>query len=175
MASDTAPDSVDWEAVYWEQTPRLYNFFRYRTGDGDLAKDLTAKTMLRAWRYRHRYQADLGAFEAWLFQIARNVAKDSFAARQRQPLPLDAVPDVAAPLSVEREVQRRQQAEQLYRLIAQLPQTDQDLVALKYGAELTNRKIADLLNLSESNVGTRLHRLLTKLRRQWEMHHALPE
>jgi RNA polymerase sigma-70 factor (ECF subfamily) len=39
---------------------------------------------------------------------------------------------------------------------------------LKYGAGMNNREISKLTNLSETNVGTRLHRLVTKLRNQWE-------
>jgi RNA polymerase sigma-70 factor (ECF subfamily) len=39
---------------------------------------------------------------------------------------------------------------------------------MKYGAELTNRKIAELTGLSETNVGTILYRVVRKLRAQWE-------
>ena len=52
-------------------------------------------------------------------------------------------------------------------LLKQLPQREQELVALKYGAEATNRAIAELTGLSESNVGTILHRVVQTLRRDW--------
>lgn len=160
---------IDWEAIYWEQTPRLYNYFRYRTGDGELAQDLTAQTMTRAWRYRTRYEQNLGAFEAWLFQIARNVLHDFFRqAGKTQSVPLDYVEDIAAPLSVEREVEKRQDADRLYALLETLPPREQELVALKYGAGLTNRHIAQITDLSESNIGTILHRVVQKLRLEWE-------
>ncbi len=48
-------------------------------------------------------------------------------------------------------------------LLQQLPQREQDVIALKYGADMTNRAIADLTGLSESNVGTILHRTVSKL------------
>ena len=45
---------------------------------------------------------------------------------------------------------------------------ERELVSLKYGAGLTNRAIARLLGLTESNVGTILHRTVTRLRAGWD-------
>jgi len=59
----------------------------------------------------------------------------------------------------------------LRRLIAMLPEKDQELVALKYGAGLNNREIAGFLHLTESNVGTRLFRTVESLRKQMEANH----
>lgn len=160
---------TDWEAVYWEQAPRLYNYFRYRTGDGDIAQDLTAQTMTRAWRYRTRYEQNLGAFEAWLFQIARNVLNDFFRQESKACyVPLENAEKIAAPISIEREVEKRQDADRLYTLLDTLPPREQELIALKYGAGLTNRRIAQITELSESNIGTILHRVIQKLRLEWE-------
>ena len=49
-------------------------------------------------------------------------------------------------------------------LLTHLEARERELVALKYGAGLTNRAIAELTGLSESNVGTILHRVVTRLR-----------
>lgn len=68
----------DWDALYAQQLPRVYNFFRYRVGDGPVAEDLTSLTFEKAWRARHRYRRDLGGFGTWLYAIARNVAYDHF-------------------------------------------------------------------------------------------------
>ncbi|MCA9912618.1 MAG: sigma-70 family RNA polymerase sigma factor [Anaerolineae bacterium] len=169
MRKSSNTDAVDWETIYWEQLPRLYNFFRYRTGDSDTAQDLTAQTWMRAWRFREKYRRDLGAFEAWLFQIGRNIANDYLREQYRAPLSLEYLGTLPAEFSVEAEVQKKQDAQRLYYLLSQLPSHEQEIIALKYGAELTNRAIAAVLNLSESNVGTMLHRTIQKLRQQWEM------
>lgn len=159
---------VDWEAVYWEHTPRLYNFFRYRTGDGEIAQDLTSRTMMRAWRYRHSYRSDLGAFGAWLFQIARRVALDHLRETQNDPLPLYAAQQIPADASVEAALQKTLDAQRLHSLLKALPTREQEIISLKYGAEMTNREISRVLEMSESNVGTILHRTIHKLRQQWE-------
>ena len=54
------------------------------------------------------------------------------------------------------------------RLLAALPDRERELVALKYGAGLTNRAIARLTGLTESNVGTILHRAIVALRADWK-------
>src|SRR5688572_19950149 len=78
----------DWDALYAEQLPRVYNYFRYRVGRGPEAEDLTSITFEKAWRARHRYRRDRSAFGTWLFAVARNVAVDHYRRRRKQ-VPLE--------------------------------------------------------------------------------------
>ncbi len=158
---------VDWEAVYREHLPRVYNFFLYRFGDGPLAEDLTSATFEKAWRARHRYRRDLAAFSRWLFTIARRVATDYFR-EQRQTLSLEEVPHLSDGQVPEESLQHQADLARLQALLSHLSAREQELVALKYGGGLTNRAIAQLTGLSESNVGTILYRVVQKLRQQWE-------
>ncbi len=159
--------AVDWNAVYAEELPRIYNYFRYRVGDDAVAEDLTSTTFEKAWRNRRRYSEDLSAFSTWLFTIARNTAIDHFR-RHRETVSLDAIADPPGELGVESLVQRRSDVDRLTGLLRTLSPRDRELVAMKYGGDLTNRQIAALTGLSESNVGTILYRLVGKLREQWE-------
>jgi len=154
---------VDWESVYQAELPRIYNFFRYRVGDERLAEDLTAETFEKAWRNRQRYRRDLAAFSTWLFTIARHVAADHFR-RPHPEVPLEGAAAVSGGENVESLVQQRADFERLASLLSQLNERERDLVALKYGAGLTNRAIARLTRLSESNVGSLLHRVVQHLR-----------
>ena len=61
----------------------------------------------------------------------------------------------------------RSDIERLARLLERLPERERELIALKYGADMTNRSIARLTGLSESNVGTILHRTIQVLRAEW--------
>jgi RNA polymerase sigma-70 factor (ECF subfamily) len=58
-------------------------------------------------------------------------------------------------------------AARLAALLERLPERDRELLSLKYGADMTNRDIAAATGLSESNVGTILHRAVQTLRLQW--------
>jgi RNA polymerase sigma-70 factor (ECF subfamily) len=159
--------AVDWEAVYRDLLPRVYNFFRYRVSDSQQAEDLTAATFLKAWRARDQYSHDIGAFSTWLFSIARNVAIDYFRQR-RADFSLDGFHHLPADSTLEEAVERRSDAARLAALLARLPLLEQELIALKYGAELTNRAIATITGLSESNVGTMLYRIIRRLREEWD-------
>ena len=157
----------DWDALYAEQLPRIYNYFRYRVGRGPVAEDLTSATFEKAWRARHRYRRDLASFTTWLFTVARNVAVDHY--RQRRPhVPLEEAATVAGGPTPEELSEQRSDIEHLARLMARLPDRERELVALKYGAGLTNRAIARMTGLSESNVGTILHRTIQELRADWK-------
>jgi RNA polymerase sigma-70 factor (ECF subfamily) len=159
--------AVDWDTVYWDAMPRVYNFFRYRVGDDQLAEDLTAETFLRAWRARDRYASDVAAFSTWLFSIAHNLAVDHFR-RHKPTLSLDDLPDLPDGAAVEDVIRRRADSDRLNALLDRLAPRERELIALKYGAELTNRAIAQVTGMSESNVGTTLHRTIQRLRQQWD-------
>jgi RNA polymerase sigma-70 factor (ECF subfamily) len=156
----------DWDALYAEQLPRVYNFFRYRVGDGAVAEDLTSSTFEKAWVARHRYRRDRAGFCTWLLTIARNVAVDHYRA-QRPHVPLEHAANVSHGATPDELSERRSDFERLSRLLEELPARERELIALKYGAEMTNRAIAKVAGLSESNVGTILHRTIQALRAGW--------
>jgi RNA polymerase sigma-70 factor (ECF subfamily) len=157
---------VDWNAVYADQLPRVYNYFRFRVSRQADVEDLTARTLEKAWKARDQYRRDLAGFSTWLFGIARNVATDYLRA-MRVHLPLDAARDVAAASTPEEEAARGSDIARLALLTAHLPDRQRELLALKYGAAINNRLIARVTGLSESNVGTILQRTVEKLRSQW--------
>ena len=156
----------DWDSLYAAEMPRVYNFFRYRMGDGALAEDLTSITFEKAWRARHRYRRDLAAFSTWLFTIARNVAVDHYR-QQRTMVPLEEAGNLASGDTPEDLAEKRSDAARLAHLLTLLPEREQELMSLKYGAGLTNRAIAKATGLSESNVGTIVHRTVALLRAAW--------
>ncbi len=161
-----AATEADWDALYAEQLPRVYNFFRYRFGNDAVAEDLTSITFEKAWQARSRYRRDLGAFSTWLLTIARNVAVDHYR-RHRHHEPLEAAHAVSGGETPEELAERKSDIERLERLLGELPERERELVAFKYGAGMTNRAIARLTQLSESNVGTILHRTIQGLRADW--------
>ncbi|MCB8942344.1 MAG: sigma-70 family RNA polymerase sigma factor [Ardenticatenaceae bacterium] len=156
------PATVDWETVYQAQMPRIYNFLRYRLHDELVAEDLTAVTFEKAWRHRHSYQPHQAAFTTWLFTIARNAATDYLRRQQEHdPLPETAVSPTPTP---EETISHQQSLAFLHQLLADLPDREQEILALKYGAELSHRDIARQMGLTAVNVGIILYRTLRKLR-----------
>lgn len=161
-----ASEAIDWDGVYREQLPHVYNFFRYRVIDRATAEDLTSTTFEKAWRARHRYRRDRASVSTWLLAIARNVAIDHFR-RPRPELPLGET-EPAAGTTPEADALRLAEVRRLGALLAGLADRERELLALKFGAGATNRAIARLTGLSESNVGTILHRTIGTLRSAWD-------
>lgn len=157
---------ADWDAVYADQLPRIYNYFRFRLAADADVEDLAARVFEKAWSARARYRRDLAGFSTWLYRIAQNVGVDYLRSR-RAHAPLEAAIEVAAEHTPEGDHERVSDLARLAALTASLPERERELIALKYGAGLSNRAIAPLVGLSESNVGSILHRTVQALRSQW--------
>ena len=118
----------------------------------------------RAYRKRNRFDPERGEPRAWLFGIARNAALDELRRRGRQAElaaePAD-VDDRRRPR--ERRAQRAAPGASPPRWSAS-SRGERELIALKFFAGLANAEIAQVLGISESNAGTKLHRAMTKLR-----------
>jgi RNA polymerase sigma-70 factor, ECF subfamily len=163
----TSISEADFDEIYRLELPRIYNYFCYRVGNAAAAEDLTSETFEKAWRNRWRYRRDLAAFSTWLFTIARRVVQDHYR-RNHGNLPLEQAAELRTNENLEDLIEQHADLAQLSVLLARLADRERELVALKYGAGLTNRAIARLSGLSESNVGTILSRAVQRLRSEWE-------
>ena len=137
---------------------RVYAYVAYRIGDGTDAEDVTSATFERAIRYRHDFDSRQGEPVAWLIGIARRCISDHFANR---PIPVADVPETAAPGELATDSVARID---LRRAVGALAERDRELVALRYGADLTARQIGELFGLRTNTVEVALHRALQSLR-----------
>ena len=139
-------------------TLRDYAYVAYRIGDGPDAEDVTSEAFARALRYRESFDESKGDAVSWMIGIARRCIAAHFA--DREPTVAET-PDSAAPGSLADDALRRLE---LARAMATLPERDRELVALRYGADLTAKQIAELLGLRVNTVEVSLHRVLRRLR-----------
>jgi len=167
MSMTAAVEEIDWNSVVNNELPRLYNYFRYRLGDEGVAEDLTSVVLEKAWLKRHRYRKDRAAFSVWLFSIAKNEVIGYLRKRQVS-LPI-SMAEIASDETIEHSLEQSQDIQQLSHLLAGLSERERELISLKFGADLNNREISTVTELSESNVGTILSRALQKLREQWKV------
>jgi RNA polymerase sigma-70 factor, ECF subfamily len=137
---------------------RVYAYVAYRLGDGPDAEDVTSETFERALRYRASFDGARGEPAAWLIGIARRCIEDARVAR---PVPVANPPDGVAAGELAEDTVRRLD---LAAAIARLGDRDRELIALRYGADLTARQIAELLGLQTNGVEVALHRALDRLR-----------
>jgi RNA polymerase sigma-70 factor, ECF subfamily len=137
----------------------VYAFVAYRIGDGPDAEDVTGETFARALRYRDSYDADKGPPIGWLIGIARRCIADR--ALTRPVAELDESLDGAADGDLAGDVVRRLA---LRAAVAQLDEAGRELIALRFGADLTARQIAELTGKKTHAVEVALQRTLERLR-----------
>jgi RNA polymerase sigma-70 factor, ECF subfamily len=137
---------------------RVYAYVAYRIGDGPDAEDVTSETFERALRYRDSYDRSKGEPVSWLIGIARRVVAGSAAAVTE--IPFAELPEAAAPQELADEIAARFAVRAA---VAALDERDRELVALRYGADLSVGQIASLLGLRPNTVDVALHRARRRL------------
>lgn len=136
----------------------VYAYVSYRVANRDDAEDVTSETFERAVRYRESFDPARGTPFAWLTGIAdRCIAA---AAGRRRDESYD-VPELAAPGELAEDGPRRLT---LVRAIGRLNERDRQLVALRFGGDLSAKQIGALLGLRTNAVEVALHRALERLR-----------
>lgn len=160
-ATSDAPRDADiaFGELYRSSRDDVYAYAAGLLRDRATAEEVTATAFERAYRKRSRFDPSRGNGRAWLFGIARNAALDELRRRNRQA-ELAVDPIDASSVDAERSEQRLILTSALGKLDAR----ERELVALKFFAGLANAEIAAVLGISESNAGTKLHRVVTKLR-----------
>jgi RNA polymerase sigma factor (sigma-70 family) len=141
---------------------RVYAYVAYRVGDGPDAEDVTSEAFARALRYRQSFDEQRGDAVAWVIGIARRCIADFYEDRLDST---DELPEQPAPGNLADDALRRLE---LAGALAQLDDRDRELVALRYGADLTAKQIAELLGLRTNTVEVALHRVLRRMREQLE-------
>lgn len=139
---------------------RLYAYVAYRIGPGADAEDVVSDTIERAIRYRSSYDPRKGPAIAWLVGIASRSIADHLRGRVRHDLyglepPAGYVDELAA---------RSELRLDLVAALASLDDRGRELVALRFGADLSSKEIGSLLDMKANAVDVALHRTLARLR-----------
>jgi RNA polymerase sigma factor (sigma-70 family) len=157
-------DSHSFGVLYDHYMEPVYRYLLSRTGSQVEAQDLTAQTFLAAMQAFPRFKQ--GNFAAWLFAIARRKWIDQ--ARRRRPEEVLTEDLAQAAPDLLQQVIHKERSNALRTLLASLPEEEQELVRLRYVAELSYADIGVLLQRSEDAVKKSIYRLVTRLQRRME-------
>jgi RNA polymerase sigma-70 factor (ECF subfamily) len=152
-------------ALYQRYLPRVYRYLVLRLGNQHDSEDITSQVFIETLEglRRNRYKEN-GCFPAWLFTIARRRLVDF--QRQRVPIPLEEGP-VSDPQPLE-QILADENLERLSSLLAKLDEGKQEILRLRFAAELSFAEIAALENQSEASVKMMVYRAIDWLRDHWE-------
>ena len=137
--------------------------------DRQLAEDIAQETLLEAWRSIGRFD-DRCRFSTWLYGILRHRYLKSVRRLSRVELGGVSVEDIRSPPQSaddpSRESQKSEDAVQIRKAVADLPDEHRQVIELRFFADLTLDDIAALLDIPLGTVKSRLHNGLEKLRQQ---------
>jgi RNA polymerase sigma-70 factor (ECF subfamily) len=163
------PAQLDFAQLFREHYPRIYRYVRYRVDDDMIAEDLTAEVFERAYHYQDSYDPARSSFSTWITQIAHNWINNHLVSQQRRSRhEADLSDDMEVLPSKDRLPEAQAIAgEAVQRLMAcveRLSQRDRQVVALRFGSDMRNKDIAELMGLKEHTVSVILYRILERLR-----------
>jgi RNA polymerase sigma-70 factor (ECF subfamily) len=158
---------TDFSARYRHFYPKVFAYVYGRVQDKEVSLDIVSEVFEKALAKGSSLRSD-GAFEAWLFTIARNAVASHW--RKEKPA-AKALHSVAWEWELTQHhrdpeqtlLEREQMAILLYH-VHQLSQREQEILSLKFDAELSNQHIARVMGTSEVNVRVTMYRALHKLR-----------
>ncbi|MEE2908120.1 MAG: sigma-70 family RNA polymerase sigma factor [Planctomycetota bacterium] len=159
-------DEAAWSRLVEDFSPRVYRVVLAQCRNPELAEEVTQSTFCTVVAKLSDY-TELGRFEAWLFRIAMNRLRDEMRRRSRQALPVaDDTLRALAP-AAEAGDSPAEGAEVLNRLhsaMADLPESEQQVLHLRHVAEMSFKTIAEVLDQPLGTVLARHFRAIKRLR-----------
>jgi RNA polymerase sigma-70 factor (ECF subfamily) len=155
------------EQLFAEHANSLYAFFIYRTRDRALAEDLVADTFERVLRSRRQFNPRKGSEKTWIYTIGVNLLRDQGrrAAVEERSLEHVAFERDAAQ---DRHGLSFEDRDELEQALGTLGEAEREAIALRFGADLTLREVARVLDEPAAAVEKRIYRALGKLRQELE-------
>ncbi len=161
------PDDRDeaFRQLYRTHVRAVYAFLAYSV-TAPTAEDLTSATFERALRAFDRFDPKKASERTWLLTIARNALTDHFRRQQhRKAVSTDEHPALLDRLIADDDPLARQMTvDALVSWLGELSERQQQVLAMRFGADLSAREIADTLDMTEANVHQVTSRALRQLR-----------
>jgi RNA polymerase sigma-70 factor (ECF subfamily) len=166
-------DEPAWEDLVRQHTRRVYGLcFRF-TGSGSEAQDLTQEVFLRVFRTLKTFRSTEGSFATWLARVTRNLLIDNYR-RTRQERVTDSIEEQlpmieeaggAASVRPDHALAGREASEILQATLQKLSPDLREAVILRDLQEMEYREIAEVLQIPEGTVKSRINRGRAELAR----------
>lgn len=164
LTIDPPQPTRDFETFYETWFDRVYNYARHRTGSPTRADEIVSDVFTRAYKGWNTFDPDKGEQRTWLFAIAYRCVMDHYRAEKRRKWLSLGLLGAKEPSERGPEAELGDAQKRLFEALAALDERSREIVTLKFFSGLTNRVIAAMLDLSESNVAVILYRSVRRMR-----------
>jgi RNA polymerase sigma-70 factor (ECF subfamily) len=159
-------------SLYERFHPDIFRYLYYKVGDIQTAEDLTSEVFLRMLQALPGYRMQKVPFQAWLFQIARNLVIDHYRSmNRRNHIQLDEN-ITAGGDNLAATVERGLNGENLRRALTHLSDDQRDVILMRFVSGMPIAQVAQALHKSEDAVKGLQRRALVALRQilaDWEV------
>ena len=165
VASACAGDHSSFGVLFRRHAPDLVRFVERRSGSAGVADDVVAVTFEKAWRQACEISGRGITFRPWIFRLAGNELIDQqrgAGRRRRREAVVSAGDRRLVDASSDPD---NADDDELRAAISELSAAHQQVVALRWFADLTPKEVAAALGVTTGTAAVRTHRALAALRR----------
>lgn len=156
----------DFEKLYNEYFPKIYNYIFYRLMSREDTEELVSEVFIKVATNLERFDSEKAQFKTWIYRIAQNTLIDFYRTRKPEASlddeNVDWEPSVDFEAQLESITSPKRRA--IYQALTKLKERERMIIYYRFFEGYTNREIAKLLRMNESTVGTVLNRALKKLK-----------
>lgn len=154
-------------AIYERYVTRIYRYVLTHVGSQAEAEDITQDVFLRVAEAIGRFEWRDVEFSAWVFRIAKNqlISHHRRGATRQGSVSTEEVDVEDVRPGPEHVVEHTMTVREVYEACAGLPQSQREVIALRFGSGLSVKETAETLGKSENNVKVLQHKAIARLQK----------
>ena len=157
-------DKKYFEKLYEMYFDKIYSYIYYRTFNHPITEDLTSETFMKVLRSLERFEwKENGSFSVWIFRIAQNVVNDYYRSK-REFVGIEKISDSSWLKNPEDELLDKVEKDIIKNALKRLTKDQQEVVILRYGANMKFHEIAKVKNKSDVAVRALFFRAMHSLK-----------
>ena len=168
LAIEALHDEAAFDELYEHFFPKIYNLIYVRVKNAATADDIVSDTFVKMTQNLASFDPEKASFATWLSRIAMRTLTDYYRWQShRQNVEWDDVfsPAIEEKDSPEGRFLAQEGRSELLLALDKLSEREQHIIQLKFWGEMSNKEIAETLDMTASNVGVILHRAMGQLKK----------
>ncbi len=170
IVNQAKTDCKQFQSLYRKYLPLIFNYCLNRLGNKHNAEDVTSAVFFSALDKIQQFNKKKGlSFKAWLFSIAHNKIIDFYKKHKDYSLDLQTIektPNLEDELNEKIILEERQK--EVIKILSLLKPNYQQILTLKFYAELSNPEIAEVMNVKQAVLNNQLHRALESFEKKFK-------
>ena len=169
-------NSFSFETLFLRHKQRIFNYINSKTIDIDVSNDILQETFIKVFSLvkTGKYN-EQGKFLSWVLRISHNLVMDHFRAIKRSKLNYNNnMNQVFSKLYLEESIKENNiisdntLSKILTEMIDQLPESQKQIVKLRFYENLTFKEIAEINNISINTALGRIRYSINNLRKKMD-------